>query len=62
VYFILNDGLSEAVADAVMKEGKHFDIPVIVLSDIDKKAGHPTRRGMIQIKEQVLNALQAKSM
>ncbi|WP_289866304.1 SGNH/GDSL hydrolase family protein [uncultured Muribaculum sp.] len=62
VYFILNDGLSEAVADAVMKECKHFDIPVIVLSDIDKKAGHPTRRGMIQIKEQVLNALQAKSM
>lgn len=58
VYFILNTELSDDVNDAVRQECKLFKVPLIELKDIDKKAGHPTKQGMTQIKDQVLKALQ----
>ncbi|MCM1021832.1 MAG: SGNH/GDSL hydrolase family protein [Muribaculum sp.] len=58
VYFILNSELSDDVNDAVRKECKLFNVPLIELENIDKKAGHPTKLGMTQIKDQVLKALQ----
>ncbi len=57
VYFILNTELSDEVNDAVRKECKLFKVPLIELENIDKKAGHPTKLGMTQIKDQVLKAL-----
>lgn len=58
IYFILNTELSDDVNDAVRKECELFKVSLIGLKDIDKKAGHPTKLGMTQIKTQVLQALQ----
>lgn len=58
IYFILNTELSDDVNDAVRKECELFKVSLIELKDIDKKAGHPTKLGMTQIKTQVLQALQ----
>lgn len=58
IYFILNTELSDDVNDAVRKECELFKVNLIELKDIDKKAGHPTKLGMTQIKTQVLQALQ----
>ena len=58
IYFILNTELSDDVNDAVRKECELFKVNLIELTDIDKKAGHPTKLGMTQIKTQVLQALQ----
>ncbi len=58
VYFILNNGLSDAVNEAVRTECEHFNVPLIELTDIDKKSNHPSKLGMIQIKDQVLKFLQ----
>lgn len=58
IYFILNTELSDDINDAVRKECELFKVSLIELKDIDKKAGHPTKLGMTQIKTQVLQALQ----
>lgn len=58
IYFILNTELSDDVNDAVRKECELFKVNLIELKDIDKKAGHPTKLGMTQIKTQILQALQ----
>ena len=57
VYFILNDGLGEGVVESTLAICRHYGIPCIELKDIEKKAGHPDRRGMESISEQVLNVI-----
>lgn len=53
MYFILNSELSDAVNASVFTICNHYDVPVIVLHDIDKKSGHPSVAGMKAIAEQV---------
>jgi len=53
IYFILNDGLREEINESVKTVCKHYQIPCIVLTGIDKSNGHPTIKGMNQICEQV---------
>ena len=55
IYFILNDGLKDSINRSVMDICKHYDIEYIPLTGIDKKSGHPSQKGMLQIKDQ-LNA------
>ncbi len=53
IYFIINDGLRPEVTESILTLcGKHC-VETIELKDIDKKAGHPTVKGMSQIAEQV---------
>ena len=59
IYFILNDGLKDSINQSVMEICKHYNIPYITLSGIDKKSGHPSRKGMIQIKDQINAYLEA---
>ena len=53
LYFILNSELSEAINSSVFTICEHYGVPVIVLHDIEKKAGHPSIAGMKAIAEQV---------
>lgn len=57
LWFILNDGLKESVTSSVRKICAHYNVPVIELSGIDKKSGHPSVKGMKQIADQVCAAL-----
>lgn len=54
IYVLINDGLSKDVTEAMKVISKHYSVPTIELSGIDKKGGHPTIKGMEQIKQQVL--------
>jgi len=53
IYFILNSELKDEINESVTKVCDHYKVPVIVLHDIDKKAGHPSVKGMKAIAKQV---------
>lgn len=53
LYFILNSELSDAINASVFTICDHYKVPVIVLHDIEKKAGHPSIAGMKAIAKQV---------
>lgn len=53
IYFILNDGLQEEINESIKTVCKHYQVPCIVLKDIDKANGHPSIKGMNQICEQI---------
>ena len=53
IYFILNDGLKEEINESVRTVCKHYQVPCIELVGIDKQNGHPSVKGMKQIREQI---------
>ncbi|MBR0046201.1 MAG: hypothetical protein IJP75_04865 [Bacteroidaceae bacterium] len=53
MFFILNSELSDDINASVMTICGRYNVPVIVLHDIEKKAGHPSIAGMKAIAEQV---------
>lgn len=57
IYFILNSELRDEITESTIVLCKHYDVPVIVLHDIDKQAGHPSIVGMKQIASQVAEYL-----
>ena len=57
IYHILNTNFRKELYDCFENAGKRYDIKVIKLHDIDKEWGHPTIKGMEQIKDQILNNL-----
>ena len=57
IYFILNDGLRDDINESVKTICGHYGVPCIALTDIDKKSGHPSIKGMQQIAEQVAKAV-----
>lgn len=52
---IINTELKPEIADGFESAGKQLGVNCVVLHDIDKAEGHPTKKGMCQIKEQILN-------
>ena len=59
IYFILNSELKEELTQFYKMTCIKNDIPVIELHDIDKRNGHPTIKGMEQIKNQVYDFIRA---
>ena len=57
VYFILNTELKAEIENGFVSACKQYDVSVIRLKNIDKTSGHPTVKGMKQIKEQILLAV-----
>lgn len=55
--FIINTGLDPAIAGALSRASEHFGFDVVVLENIDKENGHPTKQGMDDIKNQILTVL-----
>ena len=58
IYFLLNDVLSVDITESVKIICEHYGVKCIELQGIDKKAGHPSVKGMQQIAEQVEQAIQ----
>lgn len=58
VYYILNTELKPEINESVHTICDYYDVPVIVLKNIDKQSGHPSVAGMRTIYIQVLDALE----
>ena len=57
VYYIISDELRPDITESTKVICDHFGIPWVQLEGIEKKAGHPTIRGMRQIASQVREAI-----
>lgn len=53
IYYIINDGLSSEIVESINTVCKHYNVPTIQLTGIDKINGHPSVKGMEQIASQV---------
>lgn len=60
IFVIVNDVLDKAVESSIVEVCKHYGVEAIMLHNIDKRQGHPTVQGMKQIKDQVLNVVNAR--
>ena len=54
IIFIINTGLKSEICDTVKKASEYYSTHFVELYDIDKNCGHPTIKGMAEIKDQVL--------
>ena len=54
VTVIINTGLKSEIVEGFKKACKHYGVSYILLKDIDKINGHPTKQGMIDIKNQIV--------
>lgn len=50
---VINDGLKAEITEGMKAVCRHYGIRYAELEGIDKIDGHPTPKGMIQIKEQI---------
>ncbi len=53
IHFIINTELRPEISQGIADICDHYGISYTALTDIDKIWGHPTAKGMVQIKEQV---------
>ena len=53
IYFLLNSDLTDEINESVKTVCQHYEIDCIELVGIDKMSGHPSVKGMEQIKEQI---------
>lgn len=54
---VVNTGLKPEIIAGMKAAGEHFGTDVVLLHDVEKIAGHPTVKGMEQIKDQILEQL-----
>ena len=57
IYVIINSELSEEVTGSMKTICDHYKVPYIQLVDIEKQWGHPSKKGMRAIADQVAAAL-----
>lgn len=57
VYVLLNTELKEEVNESFKTVCEHYNVPLVVLKDIDKQISHPSQAGMKAIAAQVAEAI-----
>ena len=57
ILFVLNYGLSSDINTSVETICEHYNVSLFKLTNIDKQANHPSKAGMISIKQQIINFL-----
>ena len=57
IYFILNSELRDDITESCKVICQHYDVKCIALHDIHKINGHPSKKGMQAIANQVLEAM-----
>ena len=60
VIFIINTDLKPEIGEAVKAASEHFGTEYIELKYIDKRCGHPTIKGMSDIREQIEGYLKSR--
>ena len=58
IVFIANCDIKDELVNGIKIAGEHFGVETIALSGICKEWGHPNTKGMEEICEQVLSAIQ----
>lgn len=58
VVLVVNTDLKPEIAEGMIAAGKHYGAVNVVLADIDKQNGHPSKLGMTQIAQQVQAVLE----
>jgi len=58
IYCLINTELKPEISDGMKEVCQMYGITEISFENIDKKFGHPTIKGMQDIKKTVLNVLQ----
>ena len=54
---IINTGLKKEITEGMKKACEYYGIKTVELKDVDKLNGHPTEKGMTEIKDQRLDAI-----
>lgn len=57
IIYLINDGLKPEIVSSIKEACKRYDVKYIELQNISKTAGHPNRKGMRQIADQIKAAL-----
>ena len=57
IIWIINTELKSEITECMINSAELYGITAITLKDIDKTHGHPTIKGMNQIKNQILNKI-----
>ena len=57
LYCIINDELKPEIKSCFKTVCQKHNVTYIELENIDKKSGHPTIKGMQQIKDQIYSAI-----
>ncbi len=60
IYCLVNTGLKPEISHTMKSACEKFDVTPVVFKHIDKNCGHPTIKGMTDIKNSVLEALKNK--
>ena len=58
MYVICNCDINDVIIDAMARAAESIGAKPILLHNIDKLEGHPTAKGMIEIKDQILDHLE----
>lgn len=56
IIYLINDILKPEITESIKEACDHYGVRYMMLHDIDKKAGHPTAKGMAQIADQLAKA------
>ncbi len=54
---VINSDMRDEVSCGIIKICEHYGIEYVALADVEKENGHPTRQGMIDIKDQILRVI-----
>ncbi len=57
IVFIINCDLKDEITQGIKSACEHYNIQQIQLKNIDKRCGHPTVKGMAEIKNQISDNL-----
>lgn len=57
IVFILNSELRPDITESTEKICNHYGVECVTLHDIEKQSGHPNKKGMASISDQVLDVL-----
>lgn len=57
IYYIINNELKPEIINAFLTACERCNVGAILLGSVEKVKGHPTIKGMTQIKNQILNAI-----
>lgn len=57
IILLINNPFKEEIEKGMIEAANHYGVKYILFKDIDKIVGHPTIKGMAQIKEQILENL-----
>jgi lysophospholipase L1-like esterase len=57
IVLLINTDIKQEIQNGIKAVAEHYGVRYVIFEQIDKSEGHPTAKGMEQIKEAVKNAL-----